>query len=109
MANPAYAPTFPAWSGATPAAGHPNADQVEECLTNQLGSAAGGPETYPVKLGADHGSWQCRDMATIHQSMGISSATFDKFVMIAAAKLTSLGVSSADVATIGTVLNGAKP
>src|SRR5258705_12805908 len=109
MANPAYAPTFPAWSGATPAAGHPNADQVEECLTNQLGSAAGGPETYPVKLGADHGSWQCRDMGTIHQSMGISIATFDKVVMMAAAKRAGLGVAGDHGVSACAVRNGSTP
>ncbi len=109
LADTTIAPYFSAQTAGTTPQGHPNADQVEECLTNQLAAAAGGTETYPLTLPAAHGSWVCRDMMTIHQSMGISSETFDKFVMIAAGKLISLGVSNADVTTIGTVLNGAKP
>lgn len=108
LADTTIAPYFSAQTATTTPAGHPNADQVEECLTNQLGAAAGGPETYPGTLNAAHGSWACRDMATIHQGMGITGATFDKFVMIAASTLTGLGVSNADVATLGSVLNGAK-
>jgi len=56
----------------------------------------------------DAGSFTCRDMATIHQPLHISGGTFDKFVMIAAAELTTLGVSAADVQTVGSVLNGQK-
>jgi hypothetical protein len=109
LGDPIIAPFFSAQVATTTPAGHPNADQVEECLTYQLANAAGGAETYPVKLDATHGSWQCRDMATTHRTLGISSSVFDRFVMIAANKLTSLGVTPADVATIGTVLNGTKP
>jgi hypothetical protein len=47
-------------------------------------------------------------MMTIHQGMGISSATFGEFVMIAATTLIGLHVANDDVATIGAVLNGAK-
>ena len=32
-------------------AGHPTADQIEECLTDLLGNAAGGPETFPTTVG----------------------------------------------------------
>jgi truncated hemoglobin YjbI len=82
--------------------GHPSPDQIEECLTDQLGHAAGGPEAYPTT--AD--GWMCRDMATAHKGLGISTALFDKFVTIAAGVLKSAGVSDADIQTIGGVLNG---
>lgn len=94
-------------SGA-PANGHPTEDQVEECLTDQLGEAAGGPETYPTTVTTDAGSWTCRDMVTIHAPLLISGGTFDEFVMIAANELMTLKVASADINTIGTVLDGTK-
>jgi hypothetical protein len=90
-------------------AGHPNVDQLEECFTDQLANAAGGPESYPTTVTDDAGSWTCRDMSAIHAPFDISGGTFAKFVMIAAGELQSLGVASADVATIGSVLNGAQP
>ena len=89
--------------------GHPaNATQIEECLVNQLGSAAGGPPAevkYPTTVS---GGFTCRDMKAAHADLGIPRGTFDKFVMIAAAKLKELKVADADIATIGTVLNGEK-
>ncbi len=88
--------------------GHPNADQIEECLTIQLGSVAGGTETYPVMLDATHGSFQCRSMKAAHVALHIPASTFDKFVTIAAGKLKALGVADADITTIGTVLVGTK-
>ena len=88
--------------------GHPTGAQLEECLTNQLGSAAGGPETYPTTLAADAGSYVCRDMATTHAGLHIPGTTFDKFVMIAASTLTSLGVAPLDVSAVGGVLNSTK-
>src|SRR6185312_3088070 len=88
-------------------AGHPNANQLTECLTNLLSNAAGGPEAYG-KLSADFGSFQCRSMPAAHAGLNISSAVFDKFVTIAAGKLTDLGVAADDIATIGAVLNGTK-
>lgn len=90
-------------------AGHPNVSQLEECLTDQLGNAAGGPETYPTTVSDDAGSWTCRDMITIHQPLHISGGTFDKFVMIAASELQILGVALADIQTIGGVLTSTKP
>ena len=84
----------------------PNVDQIKLCLVKQLSSVAGGRQTYPTTL--DDG-YMCRDMATAHAGLGIDSDVFDKFVMIAADTLTSsAGVSSEDVMTIGTVLNGTK-
>jgi truncated hemoglobin YjbI len=82
--------------------GHPTADQIEECLTDQLGNAAGGPETYPTTANG----WACRDMASAHAGLHIDSTTFDNFVSIAAGVLKSAGVSDADIQTIGGVLNG---
>jgi truncated hemoglobin YjbI len=87
-------------------AGHPSATQIKECLVLQLGGAAGGPEVYPGKVSGD---FMCRDMKAAHSNiMPISSATFDKFVTIAAGTLKRLGVADADIATIGTVLNSTK-
>ncbi len=102
------APYFSAQTAAKTPAGHPTADQVEECLTDQLSDAAGGPEVYPLMLSAAHGSWVCRDMITTHKALAIDAADFDKFVGIAATTLTSAGVAPADVTTIGTVLNSTK-
>jgi hypothetical protein len=85
--------------------GHPNVDQLEECLTDQLASAAGGTETYPTTVTDDAGSWTCRSMSAVHAQFDISGGTFSKFVVIAAAELQTLGVDSTDIATIGTVLN----
>ena len=89
-------------------AGHPNVDQLTECLTDQLANAAGGPESFPTTVTDDAGSFTCRDMATIHQPLHISGGTFDKFVMIAAGELQTLGVAAADIQTIGGVLNSTK-
>jgi hypothetical protein len=102
--------------------GHPTADQIEECLTDQLGNAAGGPETFPTTVvtlddaGADAGSFACRaDMTTIHAPLHISGGTFDKFVMIAGGVLTSaMGTgpytfTTADIGTVAGVLTGTKP
>jgi hemoglobin len=83
----------------------PNVQQIKECLVLQLGAAAGGPEVYP---GTVSGGFSCRSMREAHANLTISSAVFDKFVSIAAATLTSAGVSPGDVATIGGVLNGTK-
>jgi hypothetical protein len=90
-------------------AGHPTVDQLTECLTDQLSNAAGGPEAFPTTVTDEAGSFTCRDMATIHQPLHISGGTFDKFVMIAAAELQMLGVATADIQTVGSVLTSAKP
>jgi hypothetical protein len=90
-------------------AGHPTTDQLEECFTDQLGSAAGGPENYPMTVTDDAGSFTCRDMTTIHAPLRISGGTFDKFIMIAGAELTTLGVSAADVTTVAGVLESERP
>ncbi len=87
-------------------AGHPNVDQLEECLTDQLASAAGGTESYPTTVTDDAGSWTSRDMTTIHKQFHISGGTFSKFVMIAAGELQTLGVAATDIATVGSVLTG---
>ena len=95
-------------SGA-PGNGHPTADQIEECFTDLVGSAANGPETYPTTITTDAGAYMCRSMQAIHASLLISGGTFDEFVMIAGSTLSSAGVSSSDVATLASVLNGTKP
>ena len=81
----------------------PTTVDIKECFTNLLAKAAGGPELYPFNTPS---GYRCRDMATAHATLGIGNGTFDKFVGIAAATLTDLGVAADDVATIGAVLNG---
>jgi hypothetical protein len=89
-------------------AGHPTTDQITECFTDLLSKVAGGPEAYPTTVTDDAGSFTCRDMMTIHKSLNISGGTFDKFVMIAAAELGTLKVSTANITAIGDALNGTK-
>ncbi len=96
------------FQSSAPGNGHPTADQIEECFTDLVGSAAQGPETYPTTVTTDAGAFTCRSMAAIHAPLLISGGTFDTFVMIAGATLTSAGVSSTDVATLASVLNGTK-
>ena len=91
-----------------PGNGHPTADQIEECFTDLVGSAAGGPETYPATLTGDAGSYTCRSMQSIHAPLLISGGTFDTFVMIAGQTLASAGVSSADVNTLAGALIATK-
>lgn len=88
--------------------GHmPTVDQIKLCLVAQLGSAAGGPEEYPVMVA---GGFTCRSMADAHRNLPpLSNAVFDKFVTIAAGTLTRLGVAADDIAIIGMVLNSTKP
>jgi hypothetical protein len=89
-------------------AGHPTVDQLSECFTDLLASVAGGAETYPMTVTDEAGSFTCRDLAAIHQPLGISGGTFDTFIMIAAMELQTLGVAAADITTIGTVLEGTR-
>jgi hypothetical protein len=96
--------------------GHPTADQLEECLTDQLANAAGGPEAFPTTVTTDAGAFACRgDMTLIHTPLKISGGTFDKFVMIAGGVLTSaMGTApytytTADIATVAGVLVSTKP
>ncbi len=55
----------------------------------------------------DAGTFQCRDMATIHQPLLISGGTFDKCIAIAAGTL-SPAVCAADLALIGAALEGTR-
>jgi hypothetical protein len=97
----------------------PTGGEIEECLTDQLGAAAGGPEVYPPvggayddgggNLGGPAGTWMCRDMATIHQKLLISGGTFDKFITIAGGVLTAANVCPDDITTVAAVLTGARP
>jgi hypothetical protein len=63
---------------------------------------------YPTTVTDEAGTFTCRDLATIHQPLGISGGTFDTFVMIAAMELQTLGVAATDITTIGSVLEGTK-
>ena len=92
----------------TTAAGNPGAlsrAQIEQCLVAQLGSVSGGPQVYPTTVDGGH---TCRDMKSAHEGLGISSASFDKFVTIAAGVLTTAGVPADDIGIIGGVLNSTK-
>jgi hypothetical protein len=89
-----------------PKAGHPSADQIEECFTILVASAAGGPQTYPATVTDEGGSFTCQSMSAAHAGLMINTGTFDEFVMIAGAELTTLEVASADVTTLAGVLNG---
>jgi hypothetical protein len=85
--------------------------QIEDCFAVLLSQAAGGPYTYPPAGGVTNDAgvtFVCRDMATIHQPLLISGGSFDQFVSIAAATL-SPSVCAADLATIGSALEGTKP
>lgn len=100
----------------TSAEGSPSATQLLECLTNQLGAAAGGPASevvYPTTVedpqNGTQTSFTCRDMATSHAKLGIYSSVFDKFVTIAGGVLTEAGVAPADIETIASVLVSTKP
>jgi hypothetical protein len=104
-----------------PGNGHPTAADVEECFTDLVATAVGGPETYPATVAtvdgevvtvgngeaeaADAGTYTCRgDMTAIHAPLLISGGTFDEFVMIASAELRTLGVATADVTTLAAEL-----
>ncbi len=97
-------PEIAAFFGKVGTPGHPTASQIEECLTIQLGQAAGGPETYPAMAEG----FQCRSMSASHAGLHIPASSFDKFVTIAAGVLKSAGVADADITTIGGVLNSTK-
>lgn len=110
LANPEIASYFFNQVASPVPAGHPTADQIEDCFTVLLASAAGGPYTYPPDGGVTTdagGTFLCRDMATIHQPLLISGGSFDEFVSIAAATLAPT-VCATDLATIGSVLEGTK-
>jgi hypothetical protein len=93
-------------------AGHPSADQIEECFTDLVGNAVGGTESYPPDGGVtdDAGTFMCRgDMVTIHAPLLISGGTFDKFITIAGGVLTSAMVCPDDITTLATALESFKP
>jgi hypothetical protein len=111
LADPDIVTYFFNQLGATVPAGHPTDGQIEECFTVLLASVAGGPYTYPPDGGVivgDAGAFMCRNMMTIHQPLEISGGTFDQFVSIAASTLAP-SVCAADLAMIGSALEGTKP
>jgi hypothetical protein len=108
-----------------PGNGHPTAAEIEECFTDLVADAVGGPETYPATVetvdgevvtvgkgeaeAADGGTYTCRgDMTTIHAPLLISGGTFDKFIMIASAELSTLRVATADITTLTAALESFK-
>ena len=131
VADPQIASYFYAQMTSPVADTVPTVDEIEECFTDLLANAAHGPEVYPTTVStvvtdagtatvtvpldagavltdAGHATWLCRDMTAIHSHLHISGGTFDRFVAIAAARLTLLNVASTDIATIGTVLVGTR-
>jgi hypothetical protein len=128
LANADIASYFFFQNGA-PGNGHPTGADVEECFTDLVAHAVGGPEEYPSTVetidgsvvtvgdgGADAGDggvfYTCRgDMSVVHAPLLISGGTFDKFVAIAGAELAVFddgGIAPADIATLGAALEGFK-
>ena len=93
-------------------AGHPSADQIEQCFTDLVAATVGGPgESYPPDGGVtdDGGTFMCRaDMTQIHAPLLISGGTFDKFVMIAGQVLTTAMVCPDDISALAGALDGEK-
>jgi hypothetical protein len=84
--------------------GDPSVAVIEDCFTNFMGTIAGGPSSevpYPFTSIVGGTSFTCRSMAPAHSGLGVTNAAFQKFVTILASKLTSLGVSQADLQTVG--------
>lgn len=86
-------------------AGHPTADQIEECFVLLVGNAAGGPELYPAKVS---GGFECRGMTESHKTLGIPGGVFTKFNMIAAGVLKGAGVKDDDLKVLGGVLESTR-
>lgn len=83
----------------------PTVAQLKDCLVVQLDEASGGTSKY---AGYVSNGFTCRNMKDAHTGLKISAKAFDKFVTVAAGVLKGAGVSDADIATIGGVLNGTK-
>ncbi len=95
-----------------PTAGHPTADQIEECFTDFVGNALGGPEQYPTTLDADAGggtTYACRDLKTAHAKLEINGGTFTEFLVIAGGELATLGVCPQDINLLAGALEGTAP
>lgn len=110
LKDPEVASFFFRQAGA-PANGSPTPAAIIECLTNQLGAAAGGPAAevvYPTTVANGSGMHTCRDMNASHAGLGIYSSVFDKFVGIAGGVLTAAGVDPADINVVAGVLVGTK-
>jgi hemoglobin len=74
-------------------------DRLVTCLVKQVGAATGGPETYPDPAAG------CRDMATAHAGLGISTNDFNDLVGHLVDALEAADVSAADIGTISDVLS----
>jgi hemoglobin len=73
-------------------------DRLVDCLVKMVGNATGGPQTYPDPAAG------CRDMATAHAGMGISTADFGDLVAHLVGALADAGVAQPDIDTITGVL-----
>jgi hypothetical protein len=109
LAQPGLAAYFTIRTGGD--GGALSAGDIEDCFTQFVAEAAGGPEVYAgyTTVAADGGAkggFACRSMSASHAGLTISPAAFSLFVGTAAAKLTAAKVSSGDIATLGAALAG---
>jgi hypothetical protein len=95
--------------------GHDTADRLLSCLDAQLTTAMGGPATYLGTAAASAPSrsnpsqtYNCADMTTIHNGLGIPAGVFDQFVSDFGQALKKNGVSDADATRLATALVGLK-
>lgn len=92
--------------------GHDTTDKLKACLDLQLSAAMGAPVTYPgvsQSRNPPEGGWQCEDMTTIHNGLGIPSNVFDQFVTDVNMVLIADGMSAKDAVSLGPKLLGLKP
>jgi hypothetical protein len=107
LADPQIASYFAIRTGHTGSGGAPTAAIVEDCFTQLVSEAAGGPEVYAgYKSPNDAGDFACRSMIEAHTGLHISATAFSKFISITAAKLTAAGVASDDLMALGKALLG---
>jgi hypothetical protein len=86
--------------------GAPSLAVVEDCFTQFIAKASGGPEPYPYTSVFGGGTFVCRDMGQAHAGLGVTSSAFQHFVTIMAGKISALGVSQADLQSLGGALLG---
>jgi hypothetical protein len=90
LADPEIAPFFAA--AGTP--GHPNQQQILECLTALLAKKVGGPDRYPLTVS---GGFRCREsMHNVHRDLHIPRTTASKFASLAAGAALAAGINDDD-------------
>jgi hypothetical protein len=89
-------------------------DRLNSCLVAQFTAAFGGPSSYTgtatvsgvPSLTIPGQTYNCQDMVTAHNAIGVNPAVFDQFIADAGMVLLQDGVSQADVNTIASALMG---